>query len=84
MSATKIGAYDFLTKPFKTDVLLHTVARALETEKLRTKNEELQVLTGGDIIEFAGKSAAAGQTRQIVARVAQTDSRIQLAAAWKR
>ena len=76
VSATKIGAYDFLTKPFKTDVLLHTVARALETEKLRTKNEELQVLTGGDIIEFAGKSAAAGQTRQIVARVAQTDSRV--------
>ena len=76
VSATKIGAYDFLTKPFKTDVLLHTVARALETEKLRAKNEELQVLTGGDIIEFAGKSAAAGQTRQIVARVAQTDSRI--------
>ena len=65
----------FLNEAFKTDVPLHTVARALETEKLRTKNEELQVLTGGDIIEFAGKSAA-GQTRQIVARVAQTDSRV--------
>ena len=54
VSATKIGAYDFLTKPFKTDVLLHTVARALETEKLRTKNEELQVLTGGEIINLRG------------------------------
>ena len=37
VSATKIGAYDFLTKPFKTDVLIHTVSRALETEKLQKK-----------------------------------------------
>ena len=42
VSATKIGAYDFLTKPFKTDVLLHTIARALETVRLRSENEELQ------------------------------------------
>ena len=76
VSATKIGAYDFLTKPFKTDVLIHTVSRALETEKLRVKNEELQVLTGGDIVEFVGQSPAASQTRQKAGRVAQTDSRI--------
>lgn len=76
VSATKIGAYDFLTKPFKTDVLLHTIGRALETVKLRTQNEELQELTGGDIIEFAGRSNAANQTRQKIAKVAQTDSRI--------
>ena len=76
VSATKIGAYDFLTKPFKTDVLLHTIARALETVRLRSQNEELQELTGGDIIEFGGRSNAANQTRQKIAKVAQTDSRI--------
>ena len=54
VSATKIGAYDFLTKPFKTDVLLHTIERALETVRLRTRNEELQELIGSDIVEFAG------------------------------
>jgi len=76
VSATKIGAYDFLTKPFKTDVLLHTIARALETVRLRSQNEELQELTGSDIIEFGGRSNAANQTRQKIAKVAQTDSRI--------
>ncbi len=76
VSATKIGAYDFLTKPFKTDVLLHTIARALETVRLRSQNQELQELTGGDIIEFGGRSNAANQTRQKIAKVAQTDSRI--------
>ena len=59
VSATKIGAYDFLTKPFKTDVLLHTIGRALETVRLRTHNEELRELTGGDIVEFAGGSPIA-------------------------
>ena len=76
VSATKIGAYDFLTKPFKTDVLLHTIGRALETVRLRTHNEALRELTGGDIVEFAGDSAIANQTRQKIAKVAQTDSRI--------
>lgn len=76
VSATKIGAYDFLTKPFKTDVLLHTVARALETVRLRSQNEELQELTGGDIVEFAGSSAIAGQTRQKIIKVAETESRV--------
>ena len=76
VSATKIGAYDFLTKPFKTDVLLHTIGRALETVRLRTHNEALRELTGGDIVEFAGDSAIANWTRQKIAKVAQTDSRI--------
>lgn len=76
VSATKIGAYDFLTKPFKTDVLLHTVSRALEAVRLRAENQELQELTGGEILEFVGKSSAAGQTRQKAAKVAQTDSRV--------
>ena len=76
VSATKIGAYDFLTKPFKTDVLLHTIGRSLETVRLRTHNEELRELTGGDIVEFAGGSPIANQTRQKIAKVAQTDSRI--------
>ena len=76
VSATKIGAYDFLTKPFKTDVLLHTIERALETVRLRSHNEQLQVLTGGEILEFSGRSNVASQIRQKISKVAQTDSRV--------
>jgi two-component system nitrogen regulation response regulator NtrX len=76
VSATKIGAYDFLTKPFKTEVLLHTVNRALEDTRLRQENLQLQELTGGDIVDFVGGSPVATQTRQKIAKVAQTDSRV--------
>jgi len=76
VSATKIGAYDFLTKPFKTDVLLNTVDRAIDDARLRRENRELQELTGGDIEELVGTSGAAGQLRQMLAKVAPTDSRV--------
>ena len=38
VSATKMGAYDFISKPFKTEVLLHTVSRAVEEARLRREN----------------------------------------------
>ena len=37
VSATKMGAYDFISKPFKTDVLLHTVGRAVEAQRVRQR-----------------------------------------------
>ena len=42
VNATKMGAYDFLTKPFKTDVLIHAVGRAVEDLRLRNENKILR------------------------------------------
>src|SRR3546814_4443545 len=76
VSATKMGAYDFLTKPFKTDVLLHTVARAIDQARLRRENRELIELAGAPIEELIGYSPAVNQLRQSLNRVAPTDSRV--------
>lgn len=76
VSATKMGAYDFLTKPFKTDVLLHTVARAIDQARLRRENRELIELAGAPIEELIGSSPAVNQLRQSLNRVAPTDSRV--------
>ena len=35
VTAIKIGAYDYLEKPFKTERLMHTIKRASETYNLR-------------------------------------------------
>src|SRR6185295_16138747 len=43
VSAIKMGAYDFIEKPFKEDRLLLVVARALENAKLRSENTELKM-----------------------------------------
>jgi len=75
VTATKRGAYDFLTKPIKMDVLLHTVERAVEDARLRRENRELKAVSGGPE-ELIGVSQAVVQTRQAIARLSQNDSRV--------
>lgn len=43
IAAMKIGAFDYVQKPFKNDELLMTVERALEHKRLRDENVELKV-----------------------------------------
>ena len=75
VAAIKIGAYDFIEKPFKNDRLLLIVERAIEAARLRRENEELRLRAGGDV-EMVGASHAIQQVRQNVERVAPTGSRV--------
>src|SRR5947199_3737516 len=75
VEAIKIGAYDFIEKPFKSDRLLLVVARAIEAALLRRENEELKLRAGGEL-DLVGVSGAANQLRQQIDRVAPTGSRV--------
>ncbi len=69
------GAVDFIEKPFEAEKLLHLVARATETERLRRENARLrQDVTAGE--EFTGASSAINQVRATLKRVAGTGSRL--------
>ena len=78
VSAIKRGAYDFLEKPFKSDRLLLVVERALESASLRRENKRLraQAIAPDGLV---GRSAATAQLRNMIARVAPTNSRILIA-----
>jgi len=80
VEAIKIGAYDFIEKPFKSDRLLLIVARAIETAVLRRENEELRLRAGGEL-DLVGSSLATSQLRQQIDRVAPTGSRVLIAGA---
>src|SRR5579862_2983864 len=80
VEAIKIGAYDFIEKPFKSDRLLLIVQRAIETALLRRENEELRLRAGGQI-DLVGISGAASQLRQQIDRVAPTGSRVLISGA---
>lgn len=73
--ALKLGAYDFIEKPFKTDHLLSVIERAVEAAALKRENEELK-LRAGDVTELIGKSPAMNHLRQTVLKVAPTNSRV--------
>src|SRR5271154_48412 len=75
VEAIKIGAYDFIEKPFRSARLLLVVARAIEAAQLRAENAELRLRAGGEL-DLVGASPAINQLRQQIERVAPTGSRV--------
>ncbi|MBN34121.1 MAG: sigma-54-dependent Fis family transcriptional regulator [Rhodospirillaceae bacterium] len=75
VNAIKVGAYDFIEKPFQADRLLVIVNRAIEAASLRRENEELRQKTKVED-ELVGTSGALSQLRATVKRVAPTGSRV--------
>jgi len=80
VEAIKIGAYDFIEKPFKADRLLFVIARAIEAALLRRENAELKLRAGGEL-DLVGASSAMNQLRQQIERVAPTGSRVMISGA---
>lgn len=77
VSAIKMGAYDFIEKPFTAERMVLVLKRALEAASLRTENLELR-LRGKPETDLIGQSALLSQLRQTVEKVAPTNSRIML------
>lgn len=75
VQALKLGAYDFLEKPFQTDRLLNIVERALETSNLKRQNAELKSQTS-DISPLIGSSLYVTQLRETIEKIAPGKSRI--------
>lgn len=75
VSAIRKGAYDYIVKPFKSDKLVITAQRALETVKLRQENEELRGRAASDDT-LIGRSQIISQIRQKIDRIAPTNSRV--------
>ncbi len=75
VTAIRMGAYDYIEKPFSAERMVIIVKRALEAAKLRSENSELKK-RGSNESELIGASAAINTVRQTVEKVAPTNSRI--------
>ena len=73
VAAMKLGAHDYLTKPFDLDELRIRARQAIEGEKLRRENRELRAQVGAraGIHGLIGKSAA---MRAVVDRIRAVSS----------
>ncbi len=78
VKAIKKGAFDYLTKPFRGDQIVHSVRNAMELKKLRTENLILQskVQEFSALNRMIGRSKAMRSVLKILSRVAKTDSTI--------
>lgn len=77
VSAIKRGAYDYIEKPFKADRLILIAERALEASKLRREVKELREKSG-ETSALIGSSTVINQLRQVIERVAPTNSRVMI------
>jgi two-component system nitrogen regulation response regulator NtrX len=75
VSAIKLGAYDFIEKPFKADRLVLVAERALEASRLKREVTELRTRAGG-ANRIVGKSAVINQLRHVIERVGPANARV--------
>ncbi len=75
VESMKLGASDYIVKPFNTDDLLATVKRLIEEQQLRDENQLLrrQVERSYAFGEMLGKSEAMQKIFHMIGRVAETD-----------
>jgi two-component system response regulator PilR (NtrC family) len=78
IEALKLGAYDYLNKPFKVDEILVVVARALERARLVSENRRLrEELRGvGSLDRMIGRSTAMQRVFELVRKVAPTRTNV--------
>lgn len=76
VDAMKIGAFDFIEKPFKIDYIILTADRALEQKKLKAENNELKNCVSQQEIEHAYKSPAMISLFKSIESNVDSDARI--------
>ena len=78
IAAIRAGAYDFITKPVKIDVLEVAVKRALDHLSVRHEVKRLRAAVDRElpIASLAGTSSALRQTTELVRQVADSDATV--------
>ena len=80
VQAMKLGAYDFITKPFDTEHLCVLVNRALENRRMVEENSLLreQLLADHGVANIIGKSEKMIELCNLVQKVAKSDASVLL------
>ena len=78
VDALKLGAFDYLTKPFKVDELMNTVRRALEYNRALQENAALkaQLATDNRMGDMVAESPSMKKVCEMIRRVGPTDATV--------
>lgn len=72
---TKLGAYDFIAKPFDVERLKLTIQNGLNYKKLLSENEDMRQLMNSNI-KLVGKSEQMTRLKEMIQKIAATSSRV--------
>lgn len=77
VEAVKMGASDYLTKPFEDEQLFMAIEKALKFRRLEDENRALKTRLSRDISErLVGTSAPFRRTIEVVEKIAPTDATV--------
>lgn len=81
LDAMKLGAYDYISKPFKTDEVYLALKKAEERETLRQENNRLRerirtIETGASFARMVGKSKPMQAVFRLAQKAAQYDTSV--------
>jgi two-component system, NtrC family, nitrogen regulation response regulator NtrX len=77
MQATRLGAFDFIEKPFTSERVLVTVAKGIELRSLRQENRELKLAMEAKY-EIVGNSPSLRRVLESVQKAAPTNATVLL------
>jgi two-component system response regulator PilR (NtrC family) len=80
VEAMKLGAYDYLTKPFKLDEIRLTVEKALERKRLQDENRALrrELARERGLAKFVGRSPAMLDVLAMIRKAADSTSTVMI------
>lgn len=76
LEATKLGAYDFIAKPYQTENLIVVCQRALEKKKLLEESRQLKEQVSNLFPEMIGQSKSFEKVKQMIQKVAKGDASV--------
>ena len=75
VESLKLGAYEFITKPFAPEQLINFIRRGLENIKLKKENTQLENKSFHSF-DFIGESIQIAKIKKLINKLSSTDSRI--------
>tara|TARA_Y100001970_G_scaffold255451_1_gene332171 strand:+ start:7081 stop:8442 length:1362 start_codon:yes stop_codon:yes gene_type:complete len=75
VESLKLGAYEFITKPFAPEQLLNVIKRGLENVRLKKENFQLENRSFHSF-EFIGESLQITKIKKLASKLSSADSRI--------
>lgn len=75
VKATKLGAFDFITKPLKTDLILQTIKKIKYVDSLKNENLTLKFKNFMPD-EFIGESPEIKKIKELIKVVGKSDSKV--------
>ncbi len=74
VKAMKLGAYDYISKPFNIEEIAFAIKKALEAGSLRSQVKQLRQECGERATEITGTSGAIEKVKNFIIKIAKSDA----------